>query len=251
MLTFHSFAIPSTHPPSFIPLLPFKSLLALRSSFLLSSPLLSSPYLSEPDFIRIDLTSMFVTGNVIFGHYRVVEVIVDAKNSYVIRAIDKDQEEKEEEERDVAIKMPREDLEQTNIELMILNALNHEAIIELKDAIWISNTQIHVLVLPFAHGGDLLTIVHNHGCIQEPDAKIIIFRLLSVLEYCHKNGVWQRDIKLENVLLMLRKSKSIWDVMFGDFGLAFVVNEKCDKEFLVLHSIWRMNSGLNSHIQKK
>jgi serine/threonine protein kinase len=174
---------------------------------------------------------MFVTDNVIFGHYHVIEVIVDAKNSCVIRAIDEDkQEEEEEEERDVAIKMPREDLEQTNIELMILNALNHEAIIELKDAIWISNTQTHVLVLPFARGGDLLTIMHNHDCIQEPDAKIIIFRLLSVFEYCHKNGIWHRDIKLENVLLMLRKSKSIWDVVFGDFGLAFVVNEKYDRE---------------------
>jgi serine/threonine protein kinase len=53
---------------------------------------------------------------------------------------------------------------------MILNALNHEAIIELKDAIWISDTQPHVLVLPFARGGDLLMIVHSHGCIQEKDA---------------------------------------------------------------------------------
>jgi serine/threonine protein kinase len=196
---------------------------------------------------------MFVTGNVIFGHYRVVEIIVDAKNSCVIRAIDEDQEEEEEEEeeRDVAIKMPREDLEQTNIELMILNALNHEAIIELKDVIWISNIQTHVLILPFARGGDLLTIVHNHGCIQEPDAKIIIFRLLSALEYCHKNAVWHRDIKLKNVLLMLRKSKSNWDVVLGDFGLAFMVNEKCDREFLVLHSIWSLNSGWNSHTQKK
>jgi hypothetical protein len=52
-----------------------------------------------------------------------------------------------------------------------------------------------------------------------------------VLEYWHQNAIWYFDIRLENVLLMLRKSKGIWDVVLGDFGLAFVINEEYDREF--------------------
>jgi serine/threonine protein kinase len=47
-------------------------------------------------------------------------------------------------------------------------------------------------------------------------------RLLTALAYCHANGVWHRDVKLENLFLM---ADSLDTVVLGDFGFAIDLSQ--------------------------
>jgi serine/threonine protein kinase len=144
-----------------------------------------------------------------YGDYDCISEIACESTTVVIRAVHRPTNE------DCAVKFPRDEHSQTSREAKILRGLGHQAIIELKAVIETDNGP--ALVLPLAFGGDLFDAVTRRGCLPEPDAMVIAFRLLSALDYCHRNGVWHRDVKLENVFVM---SDDVTDVVLADFGFA-------------------------------
>ncbi|KAK9807925.1 hypothetical protein WJX73_002872 [Symbiochloris irregularis] len=63
-------------------------------------------------------------------------------------------------------------------------------------------TETHLaIVFEYCAGGDLYQYVSKKGCLSEDEARRFFQQLVIGLEYCHKMGVVNRDIKLENALL--------------------------------------------------
>jgi serine/threonine protein kinase len=51
-------------------------------------------------------------------------------------------------------------------------------------------------------GGSLIdTIQKNKQGLCEHDVVVIIHKILSVLNYCHKKNIFHRDIRPENILM--------------------------------------------------
>ena len=61
--------------------------------------------------------------------------------------------------------------------------------------------QYLAIVMEFASGGDMFQYVKARGGLDEADARWFFQQLVIGLDYCHRMGVVNRDIKLENTLL--------------------------------------------------
>ena len=77
--------------------------------------------------------------------------------------------------------------------------LRHPHVISLREVFL---TQQHlVLVMEYAPGGDLFSLVQSQRGLSEEDARWFFQQIVIAIDYCHKLGVCSRDIKLENTLL--------------------------------------------------
>jgi serine/threonine-protein kinase SRK2 len=77
--------------------------------------------------------------------------------------------------------------------------LRHPHVISLREVFL---TQRHlVLVMEYAPGGDLFSLVQSQKGLAEEDARWFFQQIVVAVDYCHKLGVCSRDIKLENTLL--------------------------------------------------
>ncbi|KAG9047173.1 serine/threonine-protein kinase KIN2 [Tulasnella sp. UAMH 9824] len=59
----------------------------------------------------------------------------------------------------------------------------------------------YYLVLEYVSGGQLLDYVISHGRLREKVARKFARQIGSALEYCHKNNVVHRNLKIENILI--------------------------------------------------
>lgn len=139
-----------------------------------------------------------------------------------------------------------------NREIAILRSLRHHHVIRFKEMHL--TTRFVAIVMEYASGGDLLTLVSSRGPLAEPDARCVPRRALScllpaaraweadpvlprrnpsrrwffqqliiALDYCHREGVVNRDIKLENTLLQPQQNHPNRPFLkLCDFGLAKV-----------------------------
>ncbi|KAK9795493.1 hypothetical protein WJX73_006956 [Symbiochloris irregularis] len=80
--------------------------------------------------------------------------------------------------------------------------LRHPLIVSIQEVFL---TKSHLaIVMEYARGGDLFnyTMRHGpHGRLIEQQARWIFQQLIIGLDYCHRRGVANRDLKLENLLL--------------------------------------------------
>ncbi|BDA51315.1 Serine/threonine-protein kinase SAPK3 [Coccomyxa sp. Obi] len=72
------------------------------------------------------------------------------------------------------------------------------------------------LAMEVASAGDLFKRVKSCKGLLETEARMLFQQLLLAVDYCHKMGVANRDIKLENVLLSGRKPP--YTIKLTDFG---------------------------------
>jgi serine/threonine-protein kinase SRK2 len=61
--------------------------------------------------------------------------------------------------------------------------------------------QYLALVLEYANFGDLHTYVMTRGGLAEEQARWFFQQLILAVDFCHRMGISNRDIKLENILL--------------------------------------------------
>jgi len=73
-------------------------------------------------------------------------------------------------------------------------------------------------VMDYASGGSLFTYVQQRQRLKEPLARWFFQQLLLAVDYCHRKGVANRDIKLENTLLQVIPGLPRPLVKICDFG---------------------------------
>nr|XP_043619380.1 CDPK-related kinase 3 [Erigeron canadensis] len=109
-------------------------------------------------------------------------------------------------------------IEDVRREVKILRALSgHKHLIHFYDAC--EDTNNVYIVMELCEGGELLDrILSRGGRYTEADAKSIIVQILSVVAFCHLQGVVHRDLKPENFLFMSKSEDA--NMKLIDFGLS-------------------------------
>ncbi|KAD6795892.1 hypothetical protein R6Q59_020198 [Mikania micrantha] len=109
-------------------------------------------------------------------------------------------------------------IEDVRREVKILRALTgHDNLVKFYDA-YEDNENVYV-VMELCEGGELLDrILARGGKYSEDDAKAVLTQILSVIAFCHLQGVVHRDLKPENFLFMSKDEKSPLKAI--DFGLS-------------------------------
>ncbi|MEW5313589.1 MAG: hypothetical protein WDW38_005145 [Sanguina aurantia] len=84
-------------------------------------------------------------------------------------------------------------------EIINHSLLRHPHVVQFREMFL---TQDHVCILmEYANGGSLFDMVSKERKLREPLARWFFQQLILAMDYCHKMGVANRDIKLENLLL--------------------------------------------------
>ncbi|VUC29019.1 unnamed protein product [Clonostachys rosea] len=102
----------------------------------------------------------------------------------------------------------------------ILRQLHHPNILSYVDAI--SSPHTLYTFTELASGGDLMSFIYRHNLIDEFDVRIIIWQVVSGLQFLHSRGVVHRDLKPENILLAFSPKLLHYRVMLSDFGTSSV-----------------------------
>eukprot|EP00198_Chlamydomonas_reinhardtii_P012503 XP_001701840.1 serine/threonine protein kinase 12 [Chlamydomonas reinhardtii] len=80
-------------------------------------------------------------------------------------------------------------------------SLNHPHVILFKRLGLTPDKRYLFMVMEYADCGDLFKYVQQHGRLPEADARWFFQQIILGLDYCHRRGVVNRDLKLENLLL--------------------------------------------------
>ncbi|KAL0290440.1 UNVERIFIED_CONTAM: CDPK-related kinase [Sesamum angustifolium] len=109
-------------------------------------------------------------------------------------------------------------IEDVRREVKILKALSgHKHLVRFYDACEDANNVY--IIMELCEGGELLDrILSKGGRYTEDEAKLIIVQILSVVSFCHLQGVVHRDLKPENFLFTSRNEDA--DMKLIDFGLS-------------------------------
>lgn len=98
-------------------------------------------------------------------------------------------------------------------EAAIVTLLNHPYICAMRDVV---RTDYHwYMLFEYVNGGQMLDYIISHGRLKEKQARKFGRQIASALDYCHRNSIVHRDLKIENILI----SKT-GDIKIIDFGLS-------------------------------
>lgn len=184
------------------------------SSAQLSEAHLSSTISFDATRDREALPQNFLSGS----RYQCQEYINRGASSFVVMAVDTTTDLK------YALKfIPIQATKSKYIEREILNQfkLRHPHVIKLEEFFL---TKDHlVLVLEYADKGDLFSYVKKRGRLREDAARWFFQQIILAIDFCHKMGVVNRDIKLENILVSSMTSGKVTSKRFvklSDFGFS-------------------------------
>lgn len=178
--------------------------------------------ISEGDEIEVGLDKNFGFSKQFMNHYELGEEVGRGHFGYTCSAKGKKGGLKGQE---VAVKViPKSKMttaiaiEDVRREVRILSALTgHKNLAQFFDS-YEDDDNVYV-VMELCKGGELLDrILSRGGKYSEEDAKAILIQILSVVAYCHLQGVVHRDLKPENFLFMSKDENSPLKAI--DFGLS-------------------------------
>eukprot|EP00475_Leptophrys_vorax_P030937 TRINITY_DN4668_c0_g1_i1.p1 TRINITY_DN4668_c0_g1~~TRINITY_DN4668_c0_g1_i1.p1 ORF type:complete len:533 (-),score=71.51 TRINITY_DN4668_c0_g1_i1:249-1847(-) len=110
-----------------------------------------------------------------------------------------------------------EDVEDVKREVAIMHHLvDHPNVVKMKGA-YEDKHSVHI-VMELCAGGELFDRIIARGHYSERAAANLLRTIVSVVEYCHANGVMHRDLKPENFLLASKKEDA--PLKATDFGLS-------------------------------
>lgn len=98
-------------------------------------------------------------------------------------------------------------------EAAIVSLLNHPYICGMKDVV--KTTYHWYMMFEFVNGGQMLDYIISHGRLKEKQARKFARQIASALDYCHRNSIVHRDLKIENILI-----SKMGDIKIIDFGLS-------------------------------
>lgn len=108
------------------------------------------------------------------------------------------------------------------IEIRILQRLNHPGVVELYELLQDDN--FYYVFLEFCANGELFDYIANNQRLTENESKNMIRQILEALKYIHSQGIAHRDIKPENILL-----DTFHHIKLTDFGLSKCFENKENK----------------------
>ncbi|TGZ76284.1 Pkinase-domain-containing protein [Ascodesmis nigricans] len=98
-------------------------------------------------------------------------------------------------------------------EAAIVTLLDHPYICGMRDVVTTNNHWY--MLCEYVNGGQMLDYIISHGRLKEKQARKFARQIASALDYCHRNSIVHRDLKIENILI----SKT-GDIKIIDFGLS-------------------------------
>ncbi|ETV96387.1 CAMK/CAMK1 protein kinase [Aphanomyces invadans] len=119
-------------------------------------------------------------------------------------------------------------LEQFQVEIQVLQSLDHPNIIHMED-VYQTDSRI-CMVTELMEGGELFDYVVQKGTLSEVEASCLVRKITSALAYMHACGVVHRDLKPENVLLTSPSPNA--EIKIIDFGLAKLLHNSQTRSFL-------------------
>ncbi|OMJ13463.1 Serine/threonine-protein kinase MARK2 [Smittium culicis] len=84
-------------------------------------------------------------------------------------------------------------------EIKLLSLLYHPNIVRLYDVV--QTSKFTMIVMEHNSGGELLHYIRKRGRLMEREARLFFRQITSAVDYCHRNCIIHRDLKLENVML--------------------------------------------------
>ncbi|CAG8489722.1 1988_t:CDS:2 [Diversispora eburnea] len=96
-------------------------------------------------------------------------------------------------------------------EASIMLLLHHPYIVQLKEVMALPHH--YYMFFEYVNGGQMLDYIISHGKLKEKHARKFARQIVSALDYCHRNSIVHRDLKIENILIS--KSGSIKIIDFG------------------------------------
>ncbi|KAM3579861.1 Serine/threonine-protein kinase [Umbelopsis sp. WA50703] len=114
---------------------------------------------------------------------------------------------------------PEHRLRRTQREIAIMLLLNHSNICKLLH--WEIHDNNYYIFLEYVDGGQLLDYIIGHGKLKERQARKFARQILSAIDYCHRNSIVHRDLKIENILLTRDEN-----IKIIDFGLSNIYSPK-------------------------
>jgi len=158
------------------------------------------------------------------AHYDIREILGDGTSGQVRRAIHRQSGK----EYAVKVISLRQHLDLTSMEqeVTMMQSLDHPYIVQLMD-VFVHPGIAMYLVMELVAGGDLFDRIVEKERYSEVDARRVMRRLLSAVDYLHQTKqVVHRDLKPENVLC-----SSPTTVKLADFGLAKMIQSDGLKTF--------------------
>ncbi|KAI1002769.1 Protein kinase [Podosphaera aphanis] len=104
-------------------------------------------------------------------------------------------------------------------EAAIVTLFDHPYICSMKDVV--RTTNHWYMLFEYVNGGQMLDYIISHGRLKEKQARKFSRQIASALDYCHRNSIVHRDLKIENILI----SKT-GDIKIIDFGLSNMFNPR-------------------------
>lgn len=152
------------------------------------------------------------------NEYSIQKVVTESQFCLVVSASNTKNSQK------VAIKfIPIKYFQRDGKEDLIMRQLNHPNIIKLIDSFLypIKNPRFFAIVMPLAIL-DLDTYIYNNGPLSEAMVWKIMKDSLKAIKYMHKNNIWHRDIKLENILVVEEGYNGL-SIVISDFGISDII----------------------------
>ncbi|KAG6587383.1 CAMK/CAMK1 protein kinase [Phytophthora cinnamomi] len=113
-----------------------------------------------------------------------------------------------------------QDVHSLKQEVEVMSSLNHPNIVPLLD--YFEEDRYYYIVTPLCTGGELFDDLVKRKSYTEEDARVLMRKLASAIDYLHSRGIVHRDLKPENILL--KTSAPDAEVMIADFGFARPMN---------------------------
>ncbi|KAI0219198.1 Serine/threonine-protein kinase [Massospora cicadina] len=104
-------------------------------------------------------------------------------------------------------------------EVSILFLLHHPFVVKMED--FMVTPHHYYLMFEYVEGGQLLDYIIAHGKLNERTARKFSRQILSALDYCHRNSIVHRDLKIENILI-----SNAGSIKIIDFGLSNLYSSK-------------------------